>query len=253
MDIEYNDSNMFDNYTEEQLDGVIDRFVRGELAEDEIDDFEEFCYLNREWHEKRIIAQAAYKVGGELREEVLRSLADKEDSGAILSEGYKSKITQAIKDKNWEESKALSEDALELWPSSPEFEQLLAQTVVAKQIQRLSGSDCGLFLRVGEDDLARFSMSSTSDEELEIEIPSACDISFVTEAGDVIYSRSLLDDNLFMVDEAAVRSASGDLESVEIWDDEPSFEEELFGGRIVVSVHRGNISGKLKIRLKASS
>ena len=253
MDIEYNDSNMFDNYTEEQIDGVIDRYVRGELSEDEIDDFEEFCYLNREWHEKRIIAQAAYKVGGELREEVLRSMADKEDSGAILSEGYKSKIKRAIKAKNWEESKKLCEEALELWPSSPEFDQLLAQIVVAKQIQKPSGSDFKLFLRIGEDDLARFSMSSTSDEELEIELPSACDISFVTESGDVIYSKSLSDDNLFMVDEAAVRSARGDVESQEIWDNEPAFEEELLGGKIVLKVYRGNATGKLTIRLKNSS
>ena len=253
MDIEYNDSNMFDNYTEEQIDAVLDRYVRGELSEDEIDDFEEFCYLNREWHEKRIIAQAAYKVGGELREEVLGSMADKEDSEAILSEEYKNRIKQAIKDKNWEESKTLCEEALKLWHSSLEFEQLLAQIVVAKQIQKPSGGDYGLFLRIGEDDLARFSMSSTSEEELEIELPSACDISFVTEAGDVIYSKSLSDDNLFMVDEAAVRSAKGDLESSEVWDDEPSFEEEILGGRIILRVYRGNTTGKLALRLKGSS
>jgi len=252
MDIEYNDSNMFDNYTEEQLDGVIDRYVRGDLSEDEIDDFEEFCYLNREWHEKRIIAQAAYEVGGELREEVLGSLPDDENPEAILVEGYKNRIKQAIKDKNWEESKTLCEEALKLWPSSPEFEQLLAQIVVAIQIQKLSGSNYELFFRIGEDDLAKFSMSSTSDEEIEIEIPSACDISFVTEAGDVIYSKSLLDDNLFMADEAAVRSARGDLESPEIWDNEPAFEEELLGGKIIVQLYRGSISGKLTILLKSS-
>ena len=253
MDIEYKDNNMFDHYTEEQLDKVIDRYVIGELSEDEIDAFEEYCYLNREWYEKRIIAQATYKVGGELREEVLGSLPDKENPEAILSGEYKSKIAQAIKDKNLEESKKLCEEALELWPSSPEFDQLLAQIVVAKQIQKLSGSDYELLLRIGEDELARFSMSSPSDEELEIELPTACDISFVTKAGDVIYRKSLSDDNLFMVDEEAVRSASGDLESVEIWDDEPSFEEEILGGKLFLRIYKGNIAGKLKISLKGST
>ena len=238
--------------TKDLFETELDRYLHNEMTDEEEDRFLLACEANPEYEKK--VNHALY-----LESISLVEVAQQPDESAI--EGFtfdeedekqraKEEIQEAIGEGCYELAKQVCTEALELWPSSPEFEQLLAQIVVAKQIQKLSGSDYELFLRIGEDDLARFSMSSASDEELEIELPSACDISFVTEAGDVIYSKSLSDDNLFMVDEAAVRSASGDLESVEIWDDEPSFEEELFGGRIVVSVHRGNISGKLKIRLK---
>ena len=193
------------------------------------------------------IIRVGQQSGDELFSDIINLNADEK------TELYRQRIKEAIKKEDWEEAKELCEEALDIWPHSDEFDQLLFQAETAIEIQELSmGGDDVYLIESSGQILKPFSLSSIPDSGLKYELPNERDISIVTQSRDMIWSKSLLPEHLFISDAAAVRSPRGEEDVSEFWDEEPSIEEELLDGKIVLKIFRGNISGKLEIRRKTS-
>ena len=251
MDIKYNEENGFAHYSEDQINDLIEKYVEGKLDEELLEDFEELMYLNDDVYEKVRIAEAIIRVGRKYSNELFTDTINL--SNDEKKELYRQRIEEAIKNEDWEDAKEFCEEALEIWPHSDEFEQFLYKSTIGSQIQEqsMTGDDVYLIMSSGQV-LKPFSLLSISDSGLEYDLPSECDISIVTQTGDIIWSKNLLLEHLFISDAAVVRSSGAVEETSQFWDDEPSLEEELLGGKVIVKVHRGNKAGKLSICLKAA-
>ena len=251
MDIEYNEENKFAHYSEDQLNDLIEKYVAGKLDEKLSEDFEELMYLNDDVYEKVRIAEAIIRVGKKYSDELFADIVKlNADEKRKL---YRQRIEEDIKNEEWDDAKELCEEALESWPHSDEFEQLLFQAETAIEIRDLSMSGDDVYLLESSGQVLKpFSLSSIRDSGLEYELPNERDISIVTQSRDMIWTKSLSLEHLFISDAAAVRSSGGDEAASEFWDEEPSVEEELIDGKILLRIYRGNKSGKLRISLKTS-
>ncbi len=251
MNIKYNKDNKFATYSEDQINDLIQNYITGKLDDALLEDFEELMYLNDDVYEKVRVAQAIVRVGRKYSDELFSDIINLDlDQKAEL---YRQRVAEAFKTEKCKEAQELCEEALELWPNSSEFKELLAQAVAIQQIEKSADVAHEILLKFGLETFERLTLPNTHDEEMEFDIPNPCDISFATETGEVIWKKRLSNDDLFAYDEAATRSFGGVLHAPDIEDEEPSFEEELLGGRIVVRVYKGSISGKLSILLKRST
>ena len=52
MDIKYNEENRFSHYSEDQINDLIENYVKGTLDDELSEDFEELMYLNDDVYEK---------------------------------------------------------------------------------------------------------------------------------------------------------------------------------------------------------
>ncbi len=242
--------------TDSLFETELDRYLHDEMTDEQEERFLRACESNPTYEKK--VTYALYLRNLPLHE-VSHRYEQPLEKGFVFDDEdekrrAKEEIEEAIQDGCFDLAKELCTAALELWPYDSGFEQLLGRAATAGQIDKSSGPRSEILLMFGKEVFERFTLPEAKDQEIEYEIPNPCDVSLAYESGTVIWSAGLSPETLFIYDQSSTRSgkASDDKDAPETEEGTPSFEKELLGGRIVVRIYKGRVSGKLRIRLKSS-